>query len=90
MGGKDDIEERIDISGFGFLKKVKDESVFEYTVDEPNKKMCIIAYMVLPGIEVGCTDCQTFEHFSGKVSRCDYYQIAKLRFLYANGILSRC
>lgn len=41
MGGKDDIEERIDISGFGFLKKVKDESVFEYTVDEPNKK-CVL------------------------------------------------
>lgn len=76
MDRKNKTEERLDISSFGFLKKGNDASIREYNVDELDKKVCIIAYMILPGIEVYRTDYQTYKHFSGTVNRCNYYQIA--------------
>lgn len=76
MKEKNHLTERMDFKGFGFLKKEVNEFVREYSLDTQNSKVHMIAYMILPGVEIYCTDYQTQEHFYGKVKECDYYQIA--------------
>lgn len=68
--------DRIDLQGFGFSKKEKDDLIHEYTMDAPENKASITAYMILPGIEVCCADFRTHEHFYGRMEDCGYYQIA--------------
>lgn len=76
LKGKDYPSVRMDFSGFGFLKREVNDLIHEYSIDEPKNKVHMTAYMILPGIEIFCTDYQTHEHFYGKVNECNYYQIA--------------
>lgn len=68
--------DRIDFSGFGFKRRRVNKSIWEYTMDEPDNKVYMRACMILPGIEIYCTDYQTKSHFEGRIKECDYYQIA--------------
>lgn len=76
MNGKDFPAVRMDFTGFGFLKREVNEWVHEYIIEEPQNKVHMTANMILPGIEVYCTDYHTHEHFYGKVNECKYFQIA--------------
>ena len=76
LNGIDLSSVRMDFRGFGFSKREVNELIQEYSINEPKNKVHITAYMILPGVEIFCTDYQTHEHFYGKVNECNYYQIA--------------
>lgn len=69
-------ENRIDLKNFGLRKEERNELINEYRMKTAKRKVYMIAYMILPGIEVYYTDYQTEEHFCGKIDQCSYYQIA--------------
>lgn len=71
-----ELPNRMNLQGFGLLKNKINDLLHEYTLDAPSGKAHMAAHMILPGIEVYCTDYRTYDHFYGKMDKCSYYQIS--------------